>query len=216
MKGFFYLIGFFFLIRVFAVMLPFALYIGVFFFLMSLATRSAIVHRNYYQVETRKPSEEKKETVREKVTIPPNNTVEGVLFWTKRIQLTERIRRQPDLYNSLVRSQSYLEKLLEHDYNSNEKIIENITESLMNYDMLLHKEILSDSVEQTLIQIENSFYNYEKAFEAMYNSTIDSELMDIDSHTDVLNQQLKLNGLLPSDFEENIYSEYNDDNYLNL
>lgn len=203
MKYLFYVIGFVFLMRLFILMLPFALVIGgMVLFVTAIAKSAEESHKTIVQQQRKEKPKVVPPTVREKVTIPPNDSVEGVLFWIVKVEGTARVRLQPELFNSLRRSEAYLEKLQEHNYKSNQKILSSITESLQNYDMLLHKEIMSDSVNQTLVQIEKSFYNYEKAFEAMYHNTINSELMNIDTHTDVLNQQLKSNGLLPSDFEE--------------
>lgn len=114
--------------------------------------------------------------------------------------ISKRVLQNEALVNSLKNSQVYLLKLKEVDYSNHKHVLENINLALVNYSRFINHEVKTSEIEEVVEKVEESIPNFEYALKEMYIESISEDLMSTDVQVDVLNQQLKADGLTPSDF----------------
>ncbi len=102
---------------------------------------------------------------------------------------------------NLKNSQTYLLELKKVDYENHKQVLNNMLIALESYNKFLSQEIKTEEVREVIDKVEESIPNFEYALKTMYLETINEDLMDTDVQIDVLNSQLKADGLSPSDFE---------------
>lgn len=146
-------------------------------------------------------SEEKISVEEERVKAEESGIYDQLINTISNTLCTGRIVQSPHLVESLKNCQVYLLKLKETNYEGHKRILEDIDLALNNYRKFVCKEIRTEEIESVIIKLEDSIPNIEYALKQMYLDSIHEELMDVDVQVDVLNKQLKADGLGRSDFD---------------
>ena len=118
--------------------------------------------------------------------------------------LTARVNADISLRDSFIDCRKYLVRLREVNYKNHKKILENINLTLKNYIIFTNKAIKTKEVDEIIEKVESSIPNIRYALKQMYLETIKDDLLSMDVQIDVLNNQLKFDGLTPSDFDKKI------------
>ena len=134
----------------------------------------------------------------------PSSVYDQIIASINQALLSVRVNQDRELHHNLIESRKYLLRLKEVDYKNHKQILENINLALKNYILFTNKAIKTKEVDEVIEKVEASIPNITYALKQMYLETIKDDLLSMDVQIDVLNNQLKFDGLTPSDFDKKI------------
>ena len=141
---------------------------------------------------------------RERETAQHSSVYDQIIASINQALITARVNSNLELRNNLIECRKYLKRLNEVNYDNHKKILENINLTLKNYIIFTNKAIKTKEVDEIIEKVETSIPNITYALKQMYLETIKDDLLSMDVQIDVLNNQLKFDGLTPSDFDKKI------------
>ncbi len=134
-------------------------------------------------------------------TLPKEDKKFDLIFEIECLLNLKEVLQNKDFANDLVKMEDYLLELKVKDYYISNTYIDQIIDIYHSYYKLVKEPIQTIEVVETLVNIEQVTKTILKAMESFYRKAIEQDIFETNAQITALDNQLRLNGLVESDFK---------------
>ncbi len=180
----------------FMAFLMIALFVGAVYFAIKVVESLDYLH-DRFEEGIDEPAEPKPQGPSDDIYVKLYRALEVIL----RLNSTQK---DPDLKKALLNSRESVVILKDEGYEKHQTLLKSFFETYSNYIGLFHMPKQTEQVHQARLRTRDNLFQIATALERMIEGQMAPELERVDIQNEVLDDQLKNSGLMPSDFEQQL------------